>query len=127
MVENEKAERGESRLRASLRMAGIIALAALGLMVIAVAICWFAGWRSASQISSGLSWAGGIAIAIGVLSTLGGWGVTRDFQTMYAQSASHQDRSSRTRQTVRDSLRSYSLAIVTVVAGLLCIGVAALI
>ena len=125
MVENEKAERGESRLRAVLRMAGICALAALGLTIIVVAICWFAGWQSASQISSGLSWAGGIAIAIGVLSTVGGWGVTRDFRTMYAQSASHQDISSRTQQAVRDSLRSYNLAIVTVVAGLLCIGVAA--
>ena len=127
MVENKRTEGGESRLRALLRMAGISALAALGLMVIVVAICWFAGWWSASQISSGFSWAGGIAIAIGVLSTLGGWGVTRDFQTMYAQSASQQDTSSRTRQAVRDSLRSYNLAIVTVVAGLLCIGVAALI
>lgn len=127
MAENERTERGESRLRATLRMAGVIALTALGLMIIVVAICWFAGWRSASQISSAMSWAGGIVIAIGVLSIFGGWGVTRDFQYMYAQSTSNQDTASRTRQAVRDSLRSYNLAIVAAAAGLLCIGVAALI
>ena len=80
MVEDERAEEIERRIRALLHMAGIIALATLGLMVIVVAICWFAGWRSASQISSAMSWAGGIAIATGVLSTLGGWGVTRIFR-----------------------------------------------
>ena len=127
MAENKREERGESRLRALLRLAGIIVLATLGLMVIVVAICWFAGWRSASQISSAMSWAGGIVIALGVLSIFGGWGVTRDPQYMYAQSVSHQDTTSRTKQAVRDSLRSYNLAIVAAAAGLLCIGVAALI
>ena len=127
MAENKREERGESRLRALLRLAGIIVLATLGLMVIVVAICWFAGWRSASQISSAMSWAGGIVIALGVLSIFGGWGVTRDPQYMYAQSVSHQDTASRTKQAVRDSLRSYNLAIVAAAAGLLCIGVAALI
>ena len=127
MAENKREERGESRLRALLRLAGITVLATLGLMVIVVAICWFAGWRSASQISSAMSWAGGIVIALGVLSIFGGWGVTRDPQYMYAQSVSHQDTASRTKQAVRDSLRSYNLAIVAAAAGLLCIGVAALI
>lgn len=127
MVENERTGGRESRLQAMLRLAGIIALAALGLVVIVVAICWFVGWWTAPQISSGLSWAGAIVIAIGVLSTFGGWGVTRDSEYMYAQSVSHQSTSVRTKQALKDSLRSYNPAIVTVVAGLLCIGVAALI
>ena len=127
MVENEREERGEGRLQALLRMAGIIVLTTLGLIVIVVAICWFAGWRSASQLSNALGWAGGTAIALGVLSIFGGWGVTRDFSTMYAQSTSHQEATSRTRQALRDSLRSYNLAIIAAAAGLLCIGVAALI
>lgn len=127
MVKEERTERGESRLRVVLRLAGIIALAALGLIVIVVVICWFAGWRAASQISNGLSWAGAIVIAIGALSTLGGWGLTRDSQYMYAQSTSHQEQASRARQALGDSIRSYNLAIVTTGAGILCIGVAALI
>jgi len=107
-------------------MAGLIALAALALMVVVCAICWLAGRRSASQIGSGLTWAGVAAIAVGVLSTLGGWGVTRDPQIMYAQSVSHQDMPSRTRQAVRDSLRCYNLAIIATAVGILCIIVGAL-
>ena len=96
-------------------------------MAIVVAICWFAGWRTAAQISGGFTWAGIIAIAVGVLSTLGGWGLTRDPQYMYAQSVSHQDTSARTRQGLGDSLRSYNRAIVATAAGVLCLVVAALI
>ena len=127
MAQDEKMERGESRLRTILRLAGVIALAALGLMAVVVAICWFAGWRTATQISSGFTLAGIVAIAVGVLSTLGGWGVTRDPQYMYAQSVSHQDTASRTRQALGDSLRSYNLAIVATGAGILCIVIGALI
>ena len=127
MAKDGRTEKGESRLRAILRLVGTITLAALGLMAVAVAIWWFAGWRSTSQISSGFTWGGIIAIAIGVLSTLGGWGLTRDPQYMYAQSVSHQDTSARTRQALGDSLRSYNFAIVATAAGILCLVVAALI
>ena len=126
MAKDERSEEGESRLRAILRVVGIIALAALGLMVVVVAICWFAGWRTASYISSGFTLAGVAAIAVGVLSTMGGWGLTRDPQYMYAQSVSHQDTASRTRQALGDSLRSYNLAIVATAAGILCIVISAL-
>ena len=127
MVQDERTERGESRLRALLRLAGVITLTAICLMVIVVAICWFAGWWTAPQISSGFTLAGVAAIAVGVLSTLGGWGVARDPQYMYAQSVSHQDTASRTRQALGDSLRSYNLAIMATGAGILCIVVGALI
>ena len=126
MAKDERSEEGESRLRAILRVVGIIALAALGLMVVVVAICWFAGWRTASYISGGFTLAGVAAIAVGVLSTMGGWGLTRDPQYMYAQSVSHQDTASRTRQALGDSLRSYNLAIVATAAGILCIVISAL-
>ena len=127
MVQDERTERGKGRLRALLRLVGIIALAALGLMVIVVAICWLAGWRTAAQIGSGLTLAGIGAIAVGVLSTLGGWGLTRDPQYMLAQSVSHQDTASRTRQALGDTLRSYNLAIIATGAGILCTVVGVLI
>jgi hypothetical protein len=85
MEKDERIGNGESRLRAIRRLAGVIALAALSLMIVVVVICWFAGWRTLSQISSGLTRAGATAIAVGVLSTLGGWGLTRDSQYMYVQ------------------------------------------
>jgi hypothetical protein len=127
MEKDERIGNGESRLRAIRRLAGVIALAALSLMIVVVVICWFAGWRTLSQVSSGLTRAGATAIAVGVLSTLGGWGLTRDSQYMYVQSVSHQDMSARTRQGLRDSLRGYNLAIVATAAGILCLVAGALI
>lgn len=126
MENDEKIEQRDSRLRAILRLAGLTALATAGLVIVVVGICWFAGWRSVSQISSGLTWAGVAAIAAGVLSTMGGWGLTRDSQYMYAQSVSQQSLTARTRQGLGDSLRSYSFAIVATAAGILCIAVGAL-
>lgn len=127
MAEDRGPEERESRVRAILRLVGIIALAALGLMVVVAAICWFAGWRSASQISTGLTWAGIAAIAAGVLSTMGGWGLTRDSEVMYAQSVSQQTMPARTQQGLGDTLRSYNRAIVATAAGILCLVVGALI
>lgn len=127
MAKDERTDNGESRLRAILRLVGIIVLAALGLMVVVTAICWFAGWRSASQISSGLTGTGIAAIAAGVLSTMGGWGLTRDSQVMYAQSVSQQTMPGRTRQGLGDTLRSYNVAIVATAAGILCLVVSTLI
>ena len=76
---------------------------------------------------TGLAWEGTVAIAVGVLSTIGGWGLTRDPEVMYAQSVSQQTMSGRTRQGLGDTLRSYRLAIVATAAGILCLVVAALI
>ena len=121
MGDDAKAQRAESRTRALLRLLGTIALAALGLMVIVFVICWFAGWRTPSEIGSALTWAGAAAIIIGVLSVFGGWGLTRDPQYMYAQSASQQNITDRTRQSLGDSLRSYSFAIVATAAGIVCL------
>ena len=86
-----------------------------------------AGWRTVSHISTGLTWAGVAAIAAGVLSTMGGWGLTRDSEVMYAQSVSQQTMPARTRQGLGDTLRSYNLAIIATAAGILCLVVAALI
>jgi len=108
MESQETTDNGKGRLRALLRLLGISALAALALVVVVVAVCWAAGWRTAPQISSGLSVAGGVAIAMGVLSVVGGWGLTRDSGYMYAQSVSQQTITERTRQGLGDSLRSYN-------------------
>jgi hypothetical protein len=122
MEKNERKETGVSRCQALLRLAGLIVLATVGSVAVVAAICWFAGW----EIGSGLTWAGIAAIAAGVLSTLGGWGVVRDPQVMLSQSVSHQSMTARTRQGLGDSLRSYNFAIVTTAAGILCIAVGAL-
>lgn len=97
MEDDAKAQRAESRTRAILRLLGVIALAALGMMVVVVAICWFFGWQTASEIGSALTWARAAAIMIGVLGIFGGWGLTRDAQYMYVQSVSQQTVTDRTK------------------------------
>ncbi len=114
-------EEKEGRLQAILRLVGLIALAALGILIVVTLIGWFLGWRSAAQFGNGFLLGGIAAIALGVLSTMGGWGLTRDATYLYAQSASQQSLQERTGQSLRDSLRSYNLGIVTLGAGILCI------
>ena len=126
MGEEGERSNGEGRLRAIARPVGLIVVAAVVLAAVAVATCWIAGWRSVSQIGSGLTWAGIASIAVGVLSTMGGWGVTRDPQVMLSQSVSQQSMTGRTRQGLGDSLRSYNTAIVATAAGILCIVVGTL-
>jgi len=117
----------EGRSAALLRLARVIALAALGILAVVALIGWFAGWRTAPQFGSGFIWGGVAAIALGIFSTMGGWGLTRDASYLYAQSASHQSTNERTGQALRDSLRSYNLTIVAGAAGVLCILVGSLI
>ena len=126
MGDDAKGQTAESRTRAVLGLLGTMALAAVGLMIAFLAICWFAGWRTAPQISSALTWAGAAAIIVGVLSTFGGWGLTRDAQYLYVQSVSQDTITKRTRQALGDSLRSYGFAIVAAGAGIACLAVGAL-
>jgi hypothetical protein len=114
-------DKGEGRSRAILRLVGLIALAALGILIVVTLIGWFLGWRTAARFGSGFILSGVAAIALGVFSTMGSWGLTRDATYMYAQSTSHQSLQERTGQSLRDSLRSYNLAIVALAAGILCI------
>jgi amino acid transporter len=117
----------EGRFRAILRLMGLIGLAALAILVVVSLIGLLIGWRSAAQFGGGFIWGGIAATALGVLSTMGGWGLTRDATYLYAQSTSQQSLHERTRQSLRDSLRSYNLAIVVGAAGILCILVGSLI
>jgi amino acid transporter len=117
----------EGRVATLLRLIGIIVLVALVILTVVTLIGWLAGWQMASQFGSGFIWGGVAAIALGVLSIVGGWGTTRDSDYLYAQSASHQSMHERTRQSLRDSLRSYNLVIVTGAAGGLCLLIGSLV
>jgi amino acid transporter len=120
-------EKREGRFQAILRLVGLIALVVLGILIVVTLIGWLLGWRTAHQFGNGFLWGGIAATALGVLSTTGGWGLTRDATYLYAQSTSHQSLHERTGQSLRDALRSYNLAIVTLAAGILCILVGSLI
>ena len=114
-------EKGEGRVQAITRLVGLITLAALAILIVVTLIGLLLGWRTADQFGNGYIWGGMAATALGVFSTVGNWGLTRDATYMYAQSTSHQNLHERTGQSLRDTLRSYNMAIVALAAGILCI------
>ena len=120
-------ERKEGRVQAIARLVGLIALAALAILIVVTIIGLLLGWRTAEQFGNGFLLGGMAATALGVFSTMGSWGLTRDANYLYAQSTSHQSLHERTGQSLRDTLRSYNLAIVALAAGVLCILVGSLI
>ena len=119
--------RKEGRSRAILRLVGLIALVTMAIVIVVTIIGWFLGWRTAAQFGNGYIYGGMAATALGIFSTMGSWGLTRDATYLYAQSTSHQSLHERTGQSLRDTLRSYNLTLVILPAGILCILVGSLI
>lgn len=114
-------ERKEGRSRAILRLVGLIALVTMTILIVVTIIGLLLGWRTANQFGNGYIYAGVAGTALGVFSTMGSWGLTRDATYLYAQSTSHQSLHERTGQSLRDTLRSYNLTLVILPAGILCI------
>jgi hypothetical protein len=102
-------------------MAVLVLLVSLVLLIVVALVCWLAGWRTTAQLATGLMWAGVATVAVGVLSVMGNWGLTRDSGYLYAQSVSHQSMQERTSQALRDSLQGYNRAIIAGAAGVICI------
>jgi hypothetical protein len=68
---------GTERLRPVLRLFLRISAAIPIILIVVAAICWLGGWRTVQDYGTGLIWAGVAAIAVGIMSQLGGWGLTR--------------------------------------------------
>ncbi|MFC2036364.1 hypothetical protein ACFLYD_00120 [Chloroflexota bacterium] len=69
---------GEGCLRVFFRLFLLISAAILIILIVVAAICWLGGRQTARHYGTGLIWAGVATIAIGIMSQLGGWGLTRD-------------------------------------------------
>ncbi len=93
----------------------------LGIFVAVGLVCWFGGWRSAFHYSNGLIIAGVGAMAIGVFSLFGGWGITRNFVYQHAQSAGENDVVAQARRELKDTDQSYEFLAVMGVVGVVVI------
>ncbi len=118
---------GEARSTAILRFLRKIAFVDLGILAFEALICWLGDWLTAKQFGNGLICGGMAVVAFGVYSVFGGWGLSRDPRVLYAQSASEQSMTERTKQSIRAAVRSYDLSIVWVVAGVIAILAGALV
>lgn len=117
----------ETRLTAILRFLRNVAFVDLGILALIALICWLGDWLTAKQFGTGLIYGGVAVVGLGVYSVFGGWGLSRDAQVLYAQSASAQSMIERTRRWGQDALGSYSSSIVSTVAGVVAVLVGSLI
>jgi hypothetical protein len=103
-------------VRLPLTALGLALLAALIVMVIGLAN----GWETVDY-SNGMFIAGGAAIALGILSSFGGWGNRADFKQMYSQSAGDMSLAERSKIWVQDLTRAYNAFLLLSLVGAILI------
>ena len=117
----------QGSLPAILRFLRTAVLIDLGIFAAVGLVCWLGGWRTAYQYGEGLIWAGAAATVLGLLSVRGGWGITRGFGYLYAQSVSQQSIHERARQAIRDIAEGYRFLILMTAVGAISIAVGSLV
>jgi len=90
----------------------------LGIFAAVGLVCWFGGWQSAFYYGNGLIIAGIAAMAVGVLSLLGGWSATRSFEYQSSQMAGEGETAARVREERKDIDQSYRFLAIMGAAGL---------
>jgi hypothetical protein len=80
---------------------------------------WLAGWRTAVEFSNACFVVGGLFIALGTLSVMGGFKLRGDWLINFAQSAGPLTQFERTTQNVDNSLGIYSTLVLLTVCGLI--------
>ena len=115
-----------SRLATIARYARVVALIDLFLFAAVGVVHALSGWNTAFQYGGGLTWAGMLVVAFGILSLLGGFGLTRNPRYQYGQSVSTMSTIERAQQSMRDTLQGYGCMIVAMAVGAVAIGVGSL-
>ena len=110
-----------------LRLVGIAALIAVVVALVVSGIGWLAGWRTAVQFSNGLSGAGSIVLALGILSLAGGYRMRGGFRVPNRPPDSDLNRSERTKLWAADITQGYNSLVLLAIIGLCLIGVAILV
>lgn len=98
-----------------------VLIIALGLALATGVVCWIIGWRTLSLYGTGLLIAGGAAVVVGALSTLGGWGTVRTFEYQFAKTAWEEDSGARLQKEVADTRESYRFLVLMSAVGLILI------
>lgn len=120
----------EGRLGALLRFLRSVVLADVAVAIAVGLVCWLGGWRTAQAFGMGLTYAGVGAMALGLFSVFGTWGMTRSGSYQLGQSVSADGIGDRTKRSVAELNQSYGMlgrmlviGIVLIVAGSLIGGI----
>lgn len=79
------------------------------------------GWKTPVEYSNALFIAGAIALAVGILSVIGGYQLRGDFRLLYPQSAGVMDLKEQTASNVSEINRAYGTLLLLTVPGILLI------
>ncbi len=110
-----------------LQSLGFSALLAVVIGLAAVIAGWLLGWETPTQFSDALFIAGGVALALGVASSIGGLKIRGDYFILYPQSAGDMNLEERSNRLVSDSIKSQRALILLAVCGILLIGVSVIV
>ena len=110
-----------------LRLTGVAVLMAVIVALLVSGIGWLAGWRTAVQFSNGLSGAGSIFLALGILSLAGGCRMRGGLRVPNRPPDRDMNRSERTKQFAADAIQGFNPLFLLACTGLILIGAALLI
>lgn len=118
---------GKQTRAAILRFLRNIVLIDLGIFATTGLVCWFGGWRTAYYYGNGLMLAGVLAMALGLYSLTGNWGLTKSFNYQHAASAGADNIRERTRREMNDTGKSYAFLVLMGIVGIVSIALGILI
>jgi len=118
--------KSESILATLRFLAKRLAIVELVILVLTGLVCWWIGWRTLAEYSTGLLWAGFGAMVFGAVSVFGGISLDSDFQHQYSKTVMPISPSGRVQQNVDDIAQGMSFTFWSGMAGLITIGLGAL-
>ncbi len=111
----------ESILATLAYMAKKLGIAEIVILAITGLICWWLGWRTLVDYSTGLKWAGFVVLIVGLFGLLGGTSLGTDFSYQYSKTVMPNSDHERAQQNVADLAAGMSFASWAGLAGILTI------
>lgn len=98
-----------------------VAIAEIVIFAVTGLVCWLAGWRTLAEYSTGLLWAGFVALVFGAVPVFGGNSLDRDYQHQYSKTVMPISPSGRVQQNVNDIAQGMSFTFWAALVGVITI------
>jgi hypothetical protein len=102
-------------------MAARLAIAEIVVFALTGLVCWFIGWRTLAEYSTGLLWAGFGVMVFGAFSVLGGATLNSDFRYQYSKTVMPVSANQRMQQNVSDLAQGMSFTVWAALVGVITI------
>jgi len=95
-----------------------LGIAEIIILVVTGLICWWLGWRTLTDYSTGLLWAGFVVTVFGMFSFFGGTSLGTDYSYQYSKTVMPNSDHNRAQQNVSDLAAGMSFATWAGIAGI---------